>query len=217
MSSGLDENQLDSIDKKLELYDINCHFNDDNSYHFADQDKWEGQFILHEDGWFEGMLNDKDTYILGIYSKDNIIELLKVNPSFMNYSQIYRGNLYSINYCEKQKSNYLGMHGKMNPNNEELVGNCSFSIKEAEKQNTKVLKSRIKSFKEKNYELLKKINILYKNNLLRRKNLIELLNTMYGEETFRIISQMSEINSSLDESTVDRLLTRVKYFKRKKI
>lgn len=67
----------------------NCDFNDNNM--------WEGQILLEDDGWFEGIVTDPgspykgDRMVFGIYHPDKIIELIKLSPANVSDPFVFRG------------------------------------------------------------------------------------------------------------------------------
>lgn len=69
------------------LLDIKCFWNMAFEEDYNNLDKWEGQILLEEDGWFEGVVTApnnryelKNCFIFGVYHSNKIIELFKLSP-----------------------------------------------------------------------------------------------------------------------------------------
>lgn len=67
-------------------------------YNFNDKDMWEGKILLHEDGWFEGIVVDphssytEDRFIFGVYHPDKVIELFKLTPLTVSSPFVFHGS-----------------------------------------------------------------------------------------------------------------------------
>lgn len=68
------------------LIDIKGYWNTSFDWNLNDKDMWEGQILLEEDGWFEGIVKDPysqytgDRFIFGIYHPEKVIDLYKYAP-----------------------------------------------------------------------------------------------------------------------------------------
>ena len=79
------------------LNDIKGYWDATYSYDFNDINMWEGQILLEEDGWFEGIVVDpkssytKDRFIFGVYHPDKVIELFKFTPVSVSNPFVFHG------------------------------------------------------------------------------------------------------------------------------
>ena len=79
------------------LKDIKGYWNVGYSYDFNDVNMWEGQILLEEDGWFEGIVVDpkssytEDRFIFGVYHPDKVIELFKLTPINISSFFVFHG------------------------------------------------------------------------------------------------------------------------------
>lgn len=78
-------------------FELTGYWNLVGEYNFTEQRKWQGQIVLNEDGWFEGIAHDldssKNTYrmIFGRYNEEDGIYLYKMAPRTLCEPQIISG------------------------------------------------------------------------------------------------------------------------------
>lgn len=66
-------------------------------YDFNDRDMWEGQILLQDDGWFEGIVVDpsssytEDRFIFGVYHPEKVVELFKFTPLSVSAPFVFHG------------------------------------------------------------------------------------------------------------------------------
>ena len=78
-------------------FELTGYWNLVGEYNFTEQRKWQGQVILNEKGWFEGIAHDldssKNTYriIFGTYNEEQGIYLYKMAPRSLCEPQIISG------------------------------------------------------------------------------------------------------------------------------
>ncbi len=79
------------------LMDIKGFWNMSDNWELNDQDMWEGNILLEDDGWFEGIVTEpyssyqKDQFVFGIYYPTKIIELFKIVPTHIGKLLVFRG------------------------------------------------------------------------------------------------------------------------------
>lgn len=69
-----------------ELYAIQGRWNPEGYMKFNEKDKWTGYILLEDDGWFEGIVINKETpyqddFVFGFFKPEKGIELIKVSSS----------------------------------------------------------------------------------------------------------------------------------------
>ena len=78
-------------------YELTGYWNLVGEYNFSEQRKWQGQIILNENGWFEGIAHDLDSsrntsrLIFGLLEPEYGIYLYKMAPRTLCEPQIIRG------------------------------------------------------------------------------------------------------------------------------
>ncbi len=86
------------------LMNIKGNWNMDYSRNFNDKDMFEGQILLQDDGWFEGIVvnpnipHKEDAFIFGFYYPEKIIKLFKFTPLSISYPFIFYGKKDSNGY-----------------------------------------------------------------------------------------------------------------------
>lgn len=153
-------------------YECNLDFNELNI--------WEGQLILHEDGWFEGIVNDphsaytNDRFIFGAYFPDMTIELLKVSPSEVSFPLVYRG--------KRDAKGYDGPLTVLDLSGEKLYGNSHIITRESIKQDNQELQAKINAWKQSmvNNEFIS----LYNDIAQKRSEFCAIIKREYIEQKF---------------------------------
>lgn len=214
MSGGLDENQLGNSEasgEKIIKHDIKGYWNNsaqwnsggtDYGYHcnynFNETDMWEGQFILHEDGWFEGIVTNPnssytdDRFIFGAYFPDMAIELLKVTPSEVSSPFIYKG--------KRDVKGYDGQIAVIGLFGEELFGNSHIITQKSEKQDTAELEARINAWKKSMDS--DENSFLYKNTVRMRSQMLEITRRKYQGRGFSK-DEITSIKKVTDPIAID--------------
>ena len=79
------------------LNDIKGYWDTSYGCDFNYNDMWEGKILLEEDGWFEGIVVDpnsfykKDRFIFGVYYPNKVIELFKCTPIDVSAPFVFHG------------------------------------------------------------------------------------------------------------------------------
>ncbi len=150
MGSELKDNPV--VNDIKVYWNLSKEWNDDKTDHgyhcnwnFNENNMWEGQFILYEDGWFEGVAKDSNSeyamegLIFGTYFPNQSIELVKIIPNEVS-SFIYRG--------KRDAKGYEGQVAIIDLIKEELYGNNHIITRENKEHNLKELATRINKTKE---------------------------------------------------------------------
>lgn len=196
----------------VQLNDIKGYWDMSYSHNFNDRDMWEGQFLLYEDGWFEGIVVDPnspyvgDRLIFGAYFEELAIELLKATPSDISDPFIFRG--------KRDAKGYDGKFSVISLFGESVCGVCHIITQVTEKkddinQNDIVqLEARIKNFKDNMDETLQN---LYGNTLAMRSQYIELIKRQYQGKTFSAVEmdKIKEVTDPIAEKVFDETVTYV--------
>jgi len=172
---------------------------------FNETNMWEGQIILEEDGWFEGIVRDpnsgytQDRFVCGVYHPSKVIELYKFAPSSVSSPFVFHG--------KKEKNGYNGEfeiigllgptpYGVCNINTEEITENLELQTAE--------LKSRIQTYKD-NMEY--ETSEFYTNSIAMRNSLIQIILRNYEGKTFteeeakRIMDECLPVNERIIKAT----------------
>lgn len=86
-------------------YEITGYWNLVGEHNFNEKNKWQGQVILNENGWFEGVAHDFDSskttcrLIFGLFKPGQGIYLYKMAPRTLCEPQIINGT-YNEDYLE---------------------------------------------------------------------------------------------------------------------
>ena len=163
------------------------------SYDFNDRDMWEGQLILHNDGWFEGIVKDpyghyhNDIFIFGAYFPYIAVELLKVTPAEVSDPFVFK--------CEKNQEGYAGRFSIIDALGEQPFGVSYIVIQKSMNENLLDLQTRIGNWKS----AMQGDNniILYENTAKMRKEFCEILRRKYTGKTFTD-EEMNKIREATD-------------------
>ena len=85
------------------LFDVSCKYHIDDDRHTG---IFNGGCILHEDGWFEGIIKDSseaydgDSFVFGAYIPGKSIELYKLSPITLTNPIVFHG--------DKARTDYIG-------------------------------------------------------------------------------------------------------------
>ncbi len=152
------------------LIDIKGYWNMDYSGDFNNKDMWEGQILLQEDGWFEGIVLDtnssqkKDRFIFGVYFPEKVIRLFRLTPL-----NVYDGTKYYKGYDGEIKT--IGLFGTMPCGNSHIVTQETLEIKQDIKEDVLKLEAKIQRYK--NTMMDKTGKEFYENSIAIRKTLTQ--------------------------------------------
>ena len=171
-------------------------------FEFNDDDMWKGKFLLEDDGWFEGIVKDKnskyngDRFVFGIYHPDKVIELIKVSPADISDPIIFRGN--------KNNDGYYGVMSVAGFIAERVIGVSRIetdSFKRETNDDLKDLQNRIKAFKD-----INDFKDLYENTKRIREDLSKYVLEKYEGETFSR-EDIQDIIAPVEEEVLEAALS----------
>lgn len=132
------------------LYEIKIYFDRNGTNDYTEKDQEKGQFILQEDGWFEGLIKDpyqenaSSHFIFGAYFPDEEIELYEIDSQ----------NFHTLRYKSQTKKGFY--EGKITMETlttskkyaEFLISTEEIEEEKNLKNSTEILKSQIDSWKQ---------------------------------------------------------------------
>ena len=198
-----------------QLNDIKGYYRALDKEGFDENHSWEGKLLLEDDGWFEGIVKEKnkdfdgDIMIFGIYHPEKLIELVKTAPEYISEPFIFRGTKYD-------EDGYIGQFSLATLLGEMICGNSIIKTNEKEYNIEEVneLQKRIDKFKlsrnyEEMYENVKAIKAQLSDQALRDYECRH-----YTEEEFANV--ITEIEPTLEKVEKETVKGIKKLFKRKK-
>ena len=179
---------------------------------YNEQNMWEGQIIVYEDNWFEGVVIDpastytKDRFVFGVYFPGKGIELLKLTPGKVSNPFVFRG--------KKNNKGYNGTFNVIGQCWEEELGVNQISLKDSELQDTEELQSRINCWKKSMVDVQ---NIyLYECIVQMRFKIIKVLRAQYEgrelttDEVDKILKDWEPMNEKVFNQTKEAIKKLVK-------
>lgn len=135
------------------LMDIKGYWDMSYKYDFNEKEMWEGQILLHDDGWFEGIVVDPnscyytgDRFIFGVYYPEKIVELFKFAPLSVTKPFVFHGR--------RDAKGYVGKLETFDLVRTISCGNCFITTQYAETvrqgidEETQKLEERIQRYKD---------------------------------------------------------------------
>lgn len=163
------------------LIDIKGYWNMANDWDFDEKNVWEGQILLQEDGWFEGIVVDphseytQDRFVFGACHEGCVIFLNKFTPLETSTPLIFQGEFNGHDYTGEVDSVSLMTAYK--------CGNARMLTEEVHKdleEQSQELTTRIEGFK--NTKMNKAFMEIYHNLLVRRQEFTEEVMATYFEK-----------------------------------
>lgn len=190
-----------------ELKEIKCYWAGED-YNFNDRNMWEGKILLHEDGWFEGIVVDpysaytKDRFVFGIYHPDKVIELFKFTPRSVSSPFVFHGKKSSEGYngdfdiISLSGPIFYGISHITTQDAKNIRGNVDTEVEE--------LKLRIQKYKDSMDNADKSF---YDNYVAIRNHMCQIILRNYEgggfspEETWKILDELESVNQSVMKAT----------------
>lgn len=152
------------------LIDIKGYWDMSIIYNFNERNMWEGQILLQEDGWFEGIaINSNGTYkddrfIFGVYHPEKDIELFKFTPISVSSPFVYHG-----------KRDVKGYDGRFETigavtvpcGNSHIITQYAEDVRKNIEEETKLLESRIERYKS---SIMDEFGQKYYNNIITKRS-----------------------------------------------
>lgn len=190
------------------LMDIKGYWDMSYGDNFNDRDMWEGQILLEDDGWFEGVVVDpnssytEDRFVFGVYYPEKVMELFKFTPIKINSPFVFHGKRDAKGYYGKFEA--IGFFGPT------PCGNCHMITQYAEvdrgnvDEEVRTLEAKIQRYKS--HIMDKAGRVFYEDTIAIRKELAESILKNHGgkgvtseEEGKKLAKQMPKDLPSEDE------------------
>ena len=168
------------------LMDIKGYWNMAYGWDFNDKDMWEGQILLQDDGWFEGIVVDpnssykEDRFIFGVYYPEKVIELFKVTPISVNAPFVFHGKRDAKGYDGQFET--IGLFGAMPCGNSHIITQYVETVRQGIEEESQKLEAKIQRYKD---------NIMdepgkefYENTFAMRRTMVESILRNYEKRGF---------------------------------
>lgn len=185
---------------------IKCYWNMSYGYDFNDRDMWEGQILLQDDGWFEGIAVDsnssytEDRFIFGVYYPGKVVELFKFTPLSVSVPFRFHGTRESKGYEGKFET--IGLFGTMPCGNFHITTQYAEVIKENVDEEIKVLETKIQRYKS---SIIDEVcQEFYGNTIAMRKTMTQSVLKNYEGQGFTLdeIDELREEYESVNERVI---------------
>ena len=162
------------------LMNIKGYWNTSNNWTFDEKDMDEGQILVQEDGWFEGIVRNpnstykEDRFVFGAFHEGKVIFLNKFTPIEESTPLIFNGEFTGEDY--RGELDYLSLAGNYR------CGNMQMTAREIEhnlEHQNQELMVRLEDFKNK---MNKVFNDMYQNMLAVRTEFSKEVLEMYNEK-----------------------------------
>lgn len=182
------------------LYHIKCYFDMSYEQKYTEKNMWEGNMFLKDNVFFEGIVSNKITkseaLIFGIYYEGNVIQIYKVNSTFI-------GKPTRID-ARFDDGNYEGNFYTLDLFGQTICGNCKISITERKLEEPNGVKE-VFFQKKLDYLINQKLDAIARDFYLRMKQELCL-----NEEELKKIMNCSPVNKNLMDERTYYKLTRKK-------
>lgn len=168
------------------LIDIKGYWNKTFDSSINDKDMWEGQVLLEEDGWFEGIVNDPysqytgDRFIFGVYHPEKVIELYKYAPEDISNPLKFHGDRDAKGY--DGEFSVIGLFDEYSCGNCHIITQYSKLSRKNIQEEVSSLEAKIKYFKD--YIMYCDSKLFYDNTIAMRRVLSEIILRNHNGETF---------------------------------
>ena len=168
------------------LIDIKGYWNTSFDLKLNDKDMWEGQILLEEDGWFEGIVKDPyskytgDRFIFGIYHPTKVIELYKYAPEHISNQLKFHGDRDAKGY--DGEFSVIGLFGEYSCGNCHIITQYSELSRKNIQEEMSSLETKIQYWK--NNDMYCDCKEFYDNTISMRKVFSEIILRQHNGETF---------------------------------
>ena len=199
------------------LIDINGYWNAFYEWNFNDQNMWEGQILLQDDGWFEGIVVDPnssykdDRFIFGVYYPDKIIELFKLTPQSINNPFVFHGKRDAKGYDGQFE--IIGLFGPKPYGNCHIITQFAEAVRQGTEEESQKLESKIQRYKDSMMDETSKQ--FYENYIAIRTMIKSVLRNYEGrnfnpEEIDEFRQEFEPVNDKVIYSNVEKVKRLVK-------
>ncbi len=200
------------------LMDIKGYWNMAHGWDFNDKDMWEGQILLQDDGWFEGVAVDpnssyqEDRFIFGVYHPGKVIQLYKFTPINVSAPFVFNGT--------RDVKGYEGQFGTIGLLGTTPCGNCHIitqyveTVRKSIDEETQKLEVRIQRYKDSIMDETGKK--FYENSIAIRKVMVESILRNYEgrgftqEEIDELRADFEPVNERIMQETEEEVRGRVR-------
>lgn len=133
------------------LMDIKGYWDISYGYDFNDKNMWEGQILLQDDGWFEGIVVDsssfytEDRFIFGVYYPGKVVELFKFAPLSVSAPFVFHGRRDAKGYEGQFET--IGLFGTMPCGNSHIITQYAKVVRGNVDEEERVLETKIQRYK----------------------------------------------------------------------
>lgn len=200
------------------LSNIKGYWDSSYTFNFDNVNMWEGKILLEDDGWFEGVVTDPnsfytgDRFIFGVYHPDKVIELFKFSPENVSSPFVFHGAKEVKGYGGEFE--VIGLLGTTPCGVSHIItqeaelnrGNVDLEIEE--------LKERIQKYKDNNFDEDSKI--FYDNSVAQRNCLCQIILRNYegigftDEEISKMREEYGTVNERVISATDDAVKKLIK-------
>jgi hypothetical protein len=132
----------------IKLNDVKGYWSAMNKFDFNEEYMFDGQFILHDNGYFEGIVSeteygkkyDDKRLIFGYYMPEKGIQLIKIGIGPLGLPQYYKG--------KRDAKGYFCEYGNVDPHGESVIGDGWVITRESIDQNLDDFNLELKKIKE---------------------------------------------------------------------
>ena len=204
------------------LNDIKGYWDTSYGCDFNYNDMWEGKILLEEDGWFEGIVVDpnsfykKDRFIFGVYYPNKVIELFKCTPIDVSAPFVFHGTRDVTGYDGTFES--IGLLGSTPCGVSRIITRDAEFARENVDSEIDELKSRIQRYKDNTMDELGKI--FYDNYIAIRKSMCQIVLRNFegrgftAEECQQIMEECQPVNDRVMQTTEKEVKKLVKIMPR---
>ena len=191
------------------LMDIKGYWNIAYGWNFNDKDMWEGQILLQDDGWFEGIVVDpnssykEDRFIFGVYYPEKIIELFKLTPHDISNPFVFHGKRGTKGYDGQFE--IIGLFGSTPNGNCHIITRYAETVKQGMDEESQKLEAKIQRYKDNIMDETGKD--FYENTIAMRKTMVESVLRNYEgrgftqEEINKLSEEFKPVNDRVIQST----------------
>ena len=187
------------------LFDVSCKYHIDDGRHTG---IFNGGCILHEDGWFEGIIKDSsetydgDSFVFGAYIPGKSIELYKLSPITLTNPIVFHG--------DKARTDYIGDLEVIGLTGPIFSGDTTIKTidNDYNKNVTDVIQGYIDAYKEKMDDTCA---LFYNRYLEIRKAFCEIFKRnaegrgFTDSEVYELIQVLEPMNQSVMNDTIEEL------------
>ena len=200
------------------LMDIKGYWNMAYGWDFNDKDMWEGQILLQDDGWFEGIVVDpnssykEDRFIFGVYHPEKVVELFKFTPISVSAPFVFHGKRDAKGYDGQFET--IGLFGTMPCGNSHIITQYAETVRQGIDEESQKLEAKIQRYKDSIMDEPGKE--FYENTIAMRRTMVESILRNYEgrgftqDEIDELREEFEPVNDRVMQSTEEEVKKLVK-------